>query len=65
MSDRDMEKVAELVQVILTNRYVRPHLAKTDEFKAVVTMLSPQLMEVVNVYAERDGRRATRQGATV
>ena len=58
MTSNEAEKVGRLVALILENRYTRPHLAKTDEFKQVITMLEPRLMEVVNVYAERDGRKA-------
>ena len=63
MSDRNMEIVGKLVQLILSHRYARPHLVRTNEFKAVVTMLEPRLMEVVNIYAERDGERAERAKA--
>lgn len=58
MTNDEAEKVARLVALILDNRYARPQLIKTPEFREIVAMLEPRLMEVVNVYAERDGRKA-------
>jgi hypothetical protein len=58
MTNDEAEKVGRLVALILDNRYARPQLIKTTEFREVITMLEPRLMEVVDVYAERDGRKA-------
>ena len=58
MTNDEAEKVGRLVALILDNRYARPQLIKTAEFREVITMLEPRLMEVVDVYAERDGRKA-------
>ena len=58
MTNDEAEKVARLVALILDNRYARPQLIKTTEFREVITMLEPRLMEVIDVYAERDGRKA-------
>ena len=58
MTNDEAEKVARLVALILDNRYARPQLIKTPEFREIVAMLEPRLMEVVDVYAERDGRKA-------
>lgn len=58
MTNDEAEKVGRLVALILDNRYARPQLIKTPEFREVITMLEPRLMEVVDVYADRDGRKA-------
>ena len=58
MTNDEAEKVGRLVALILDNRYARPQLIKTPEFREVITMLEPKLMEVIDVYAERDGRKA-------
>lgn len=51
-------KIAKLVQTILTNRYTRKHLVNEESFKNVVELVSPHLMVVAQVMAERDGKRA-------
>lgn len=58
MTNDEAEKVGRLVALILDNRYARPQLIKTPEFREIVAMLEPRLMEVIDVYAERDGRKA-------
>ena len=58
MTNNEAEKVGLLVKAILDNRYARPQLIKTPEFMEVVLLIAPNLLPVVEVIGERDGRKA-------
>ena len=58
MTNNEAEKVGQLVKAILDNRYARPQLVKTKEFMDVVVMIAPNLLPVVEVIGERDGRKS-------
>lgn len=53
MTNEELEKIGELVQVICKDRYVRQKLITTSEFREVAMMLAPGMSEVIDVLASR------------